>query len=544
MTPALRRTHDVPDPQAPGAAVRAGFLVGGVVLLTAAAPATATWKLSNPRIPQVHNGSLAAESCPGTADCIAVGNADGPYGPARTLAEAWNGTAWRVLPTPEPAGSKGSNLDAVSCPAATACTAVGTYVNSSGTALPLAEAWNGATWSIQATPDQSGSHGTVLDGVSCTGPSACTAVGYFLRRGISGTHTLAETWNGSAWALQQTPNPGGHDDVLAAVSCTTPSACTAVGSKAVGEPAGVAEAWNGSTWTTQTTPAPAGAITRPFTGVSCAAGTCFAVGYSHTRSGTTRVVAEARTGTTWALQSAANPLGAAYSSLAGVSCTSAASCIAVGTSTAQGWNGSRWRDLFAARPHGATSIGLTDVSCATATACMAVGFYSTATGGGLLAESWNGTAWTIRPPASPTGATGASLNGVSCTAAGSCAAVGHLGAGALAETWNGTTWAAGRPPGPANSVDVFLNRVSCVTASGCTAVGDYSELNTGFGLTLAEVWNGAAWHIQQTVSPGNTEIVALTGISCTANGACTAVGGYGPSEPNLGVEVPLAEQRN
>lgn len=41
---------------------------------------------------------------------------------------------------------------------------------------------------------------------------------------------LAEAWNGSSWTVQPTPNPDGYAS-LAAISCTSASACTAVGSK-------------------------------------------------------------------------------------------------------------------------------------------------------------------------------------------------------------------------------------------------------------------------------------------------------------------------
>ncbi|MEA2314573.1 MAG: hypothetical protein QOI03_1265, partial [Solirubrobacteraceae bacterium] len=47
---------------------------------------------------------------------------------------------------------------------------------------------------------------SVLSGVSCTTASACTAVGYYVNS--AGTRlTLAERWNGTSWATQTTPNP-------------------------------------------------------------------------------------------------------------------------------------------------------------------------------------------------------------------------------------------------------------------------------------------------------------------------------------------------
>jgi hypothetical protein len=43
------------------------------------------------------------------------------------------------------------------------------------------------------------------------------------------THTLADEWDGTSWQIATTPNPDG-DSSLAAVSCTAPTACVAVGS--------------------------------------------------------------------------------------------------------------------------------------------------------------------------------------------------------------------------------------------------------------------------------------------------------------------------
>jgi hypothetical protein len=75
-------------------------------------------------------------------------------------------------------------------------------------------------------------------------------------------------------------------------------------------------------------------------------------------------------------------------------------------------------------------------------------------------------------------------------------------------------------------------------------VPDRQARRNGFGATLAEVWDGTAWHLQQTAGPSNTEIVGLEGISCLPGGACTAVGSFGPSQPGFGAFVPLAEQRS
>jgi hypothetical protein len=99
------------------------------------------------------------------------------------------------------------------------------YENTSNDLLPLAESWNGTSWTIQRVPSPPGSNTIVLNGVSCTSPSACTAVGeYDTSKGAQ--PGLAERWNGTSWTVQATP---AGTDVLDDVSCGTPTTCTAVG---------------------------------------------------------------------------------------------------------------------------------------------------------------------------------------------------------------------------------------------------------------------------------------------------------------------------
>ena len=68
----------------------------------------------------------------------------------------------------------------------------------------MAVAWNGAAWRIQSTPNPGGTTSSYLNGVSCSSAKACIAGGYYVT-----VHrvTLADTWNGAAWKAQSTPNP-------------------------------------------------------------------------------------------------------------------------------------------------------------------------------------------------------------------------------------------------------------------------------------------------------------------------------------------------
>jgi hypothetical protein len=180
-----------------------------------------------------------------------------------TLAERWNGARWKIQPTPNPAGAKdasGSSLAdpelyGVSCTAANACTAVGSYIKGVDTFVTLAERWNGTSWKIQSTPNPAGAGESHLFGVSCTAANACTAVGFSAASFSESSKpvTLAERWNGTSWKIQSTPNPAGaKDSEPDSVSCTTANACTAVGYyvNAAGKDVTLAERRNSASWTT------------------------------------------------------------------------------------------------------------------------------------------------------------------------------------------------------------------------------------------------------------------------------------------------------
>ena len=115
-----------------------------------------------------------------------------------------------------------------------------------------------------------------LSGVSCSSASACTAVGDYASNAEAPEETLAERWNGTQWSLQPTPNPGPNNE-LSDISCSSASACTAVGEQfAQGEAGTLAERWNGTQWSTQTTP---NSGRSGLEGVSCpSASACTAVG--------------------------------------------------------------------------------------------------------------------------------------------------------------------------------------------------------------------------------------------------------------------------
>ena len=351
----------------------------------------------------------------------------------------------------------------MSCVSASFCTAVGWYGNNNGLIIGFAEVWNGVGWSFKPLPSTSAIRPSSLARVSCTLPTACTAIGYsvdLLQKDIA----LAERWNGTRWAMQKTAHfNGSRGTRLLDVSCASDSSC-------------------------------------------------FAVGSFRDRNNVVRPLSEGWNGTSWAVHSPLIPAGARNTSLLGVSCPAVGDCIAVGsylssTGTEQtlveDWNGSAWTIDSAVVPPGAQASRLSAVSCASVTACTAVGTYRTGAGSWTaLAEQWNGTKWLWRVVPLGGGEQSSELTAVSCSAPAFCTATGSfVDAGgetlALAERRSGPSWALRSIPSPAGAQLSRLDDVSCPTGISCTAVGTFRN-ESGSDVALATRWDGTSWALQST----------------------------------------------
>ncbi len=584
------------------AEVRGWLICLGVIvaaLATATTADAAGWAIQptpNPTIPQA---TLSAVSCTSASACVATGSAPYESGRIAALAEHWNGSKWTVQSTPEPAGAAESELDGVSCSSMRACVAVGHYIDSAGTTVTLSETWDGTRWSIQPTPNPDGATFSVLSGVSCTSAAACTAVGNY-NQGSQDQLSLAERWNGSSWTIQSTPNQPGSGGSLSGVSCTTATSCEAVGGDVGGDfeaPSlaevwdgtvwtiqptpnnprdphalasvsctsptactavgpGLAERWDGTSWTIQSTPDTSDGSPGSLLGVSCTTtSACTAVGYYWTGPDSTVTLAEVWNGIDWTIQRTPSRRVGPFNILYGVSCASSPACVAVGTfdarpstwSIAERWDGSRWTFVAAANPPGDSDTSLVDVSCSSARQCVAVGSYVNPFGhNDLVAEGWNGSRWRLQRTPIPNGAVGDSLHGVSCPRARACVAVGEYKDSIrgpwqpMAEGWNGRRWSLQPISLPAGARGGGLLGVSCTRRTACIAVGIYFD-GTGTTMTLAEGWNGRRWTIQSTPNPAGSKHTALNGVSCSTARVCTAVGSYTNGAGNV---VPLAEARS
>jgi hypothetical protein len=350
-------------------------------------------------------------------------------------------SGWAIQSTPSPSGATSSGLSAVSCTAPTNCIAVGSYGLAGGGTATLAEYWDGSTWAIQPTPNPAGAQAAGLDAVSCASAASCMAVGSSTPPGTEApSATLAEYWDGSTWTIEPTPTRP-HSNSLLGVSCPSATTCVAVGKETSRQPIprALAERWNGSTWATQTLATPASGIDMSLNAVSCTTGaSCTAVG-QYDADQVVELLAERWDGHTWAVQPTSYPAGNGnnlWPNLNGVSCNTRASCTAVGAynssaglvvTLAEHWDGSTWTIQPTPNPSGKYKQGILDgISCPSAKNCYATGM-GLDNRTGLLVERWDASEskWMIQSVASPPGATGYSLLGVSCTShTTSCTAVG------------------------------------------------------------------------------------------------------------------------
>jgi hypothetical protein len=311
------------------------LLLGG----RAAGAGAASWMIQPTPATGAAHGDLFSVSCTSSSICMAVGSTFADDPDVRVpLVERWNGASWQLQRPPSTRFRHGELLG-VSCTSGEVCIAVGDFEARDGTELPLAERWNGRAWSVQHVPPPLlagiGREEAVLGAVSCTSPTACTAVG---AREIS-DEPLVERWNGEKWSIERTPSPGFDGGSLYGVSCGSRTACSAVGtytSDATGCDVPLVERWHGERWSIERTPGlPCGQSS--FSAISCLSWTdCTAVGSLYRSGGAyDSVLAERRGSGAWAIESAPSPRfrvdpwgGGAW--LDDITCRFKSACIAVG----------------------------------------------------------------------------------------------------------------------------------------------------------------------------------------------------------------------
>ena len=495
---------------------------------------------------------LVDVSCASGSDCWAVGRRTVGTSTNHPLIEHWDGSAWAVVPSPDPAGSP--RLTGVTCVSSNDCWAVGYYSSSGG----LTEHWDGSMWSIVASP--SVGSGSQLLGVLCTSAANCWAVGYYWNG--SAYQTLAEKWNGASWTIVVSPNTDpNRSNFLYGVACSSSANCWTVGSSLTDGPdATLAQHWDGNSWTIVSSPNDA-VESSQLRSVTCVSSSdCWAVGSTYTIGYTFNDSAfiEHWNGVSWSI--AATPPGATGDDdfLSSVTCTSGSHCWAAGqidlnTPVIEEWNGAFWSRVQAPRIDGpGVDNYLFDTACVSATDCWAVGYsgtilFTTQPDFGppdfTLIQHWDGNSWSVVPSSNANDPFWNQniLRGVTCVSSTDCWAVGLKGFKVDGETvdyeiliqhWDGSRWSIVSSPNPADADNSSLLKVACSSTSDCWAIGYYYDNNPGIAHTLVEHWNGAAWSIVADATPQNHDHY-LRDVACNSASDCWAVGSF-PMEDSEG----------
>jgi hypothetical protein len=355
-------------------------------------------------------------SCGSAKACLAVGtNINSTSGISAPIAEAWNGTKWKSVAVHAPKGPSGASLTGVSCKSVASCLAVGEYSTSAGD-RPFALTWNGTALKPTAAPPvPAGDTIVSLSGVSCVTTRSCVAVGTSIG-GTGGIRVLVETWNGAKWTDHVVPVSSSVFLDFNSVSCVSATHCVVAGAsetmKGGNVTMGVLLAlWNGKTITPMKAPLPAGtgAGTPLITDVSCAsAASCVAVGAVLSGSGNSGFgFTETWKGKAWTVAKVASPKGITLSFLFGVSCPTAHNCVAVGaagtsksgSATAMSYNGKAWSRQAVPAPGKGKSDAFEGVSCLSAANCVATGQIgaTNSSNPSPLSGIWNGKAWRLVP---------------------------------------------------------------------------------------------------------------------------------------------------
>ncbi|WP_353352948.1 hypothetical protein [Intrasporangium sp. DVR] len=325
------------------------------------------------RAADVQDGIIAfidSLSCTSTTSCIGVGGG---------RAARWNGSSWRIkeltsLPTP----SLFDRERVIDCASSSMCIAV----DGKGRQTR----WNGSAWSTLRTFVTTRG---LLDTLSCPSASRCMSGDFF-------GNILV--WNGTSWSTHAAVLPSG-----AMVSCPTSTWCLAVSRQS-----GLYRTWTGS-WG----PKVRFDLVNHYGSLGCASTTnCFLFqGGDYRRFN----------GSSWSalkrlFSAQANPQ---------LTCPSSKMCLAWDdvSGTVSRWGGTSWG---APRTIGLKRIFA--VSCSSASSCLAIGSTST----GMASSRFNGWTWSVKALPGEL-----NPNVVECQSSTSCLAAGH---GGVLWRWNGSTW--------------------------------------------------------------------------------------------------------
>jgi hypothetical protein len=234
-------------------------------------------------VPSPNGSALTAEllgvDAVSANDIWAVGNssAPAPSYAQTTLIQHWDGSSWSIVPSPNPSGGSFNSLAGVAVVSANDVWAVGSYIGS--TNKTLIEHWDGSSWSIVPSPNV-GPYGNYLFGVAARAANDVWAVGAT----NNGGNSLILHWDGASWSVVPSPSISDWTNQLQSVTAVAVDDVWAVGVATFtwyisdGDPITssqtIIQHWNGTAWSIVPSPNPGdgnnyyGTITNELYGVA------------------------------------------------------------------------------------------------------------------------------------------------------------------------------------------------------------------------------------------------------------------------------------
>jgi hypothetical protein len=353
------------------------------------------------------------------------------------------------------------------------------------------------------------------------------------------------------WTIVAAP-PTGQNATLTSVATISDSDAWAVGFRSgaaftnLGAKA-LIDNWNGTAWSQVATPVTPG-NTALLLGVSASSATdAWAVGRTQVNKSSFEGLALHWNGTAWSVSpgfpGALSVIGGA--SAVGVADIGPADAYAIGDSAATAvgslvhWNGTAWSPVTLPLPANANSnTTLNAISANGPDDVWIVGtFLDSANGQNeTFSEHFNGTAWSVvpMPPVNSSNINAFfQFNGIKANGPDDVWAVGGSGVidvpssqKTLIEHFNGTAWSIVPSPSP-GSIDILSGVTTSNAANNVWAVGADAPAGTSVRQTLTLNWNGTAWKVVDSPNTGSTDGV---GAVATSPGAAIvwAVGESGP----------------
>jgi hypothetical protein len=177
-------------------------------------------------------------------DVWAVGSQAPPTGKLRPLAMHWNGSRWSVVPVPRV--NRDSRFTDVVAIGPNDVWAVGHAFEPSIPSMsrPLTEHWDGSAWRIVRSPDTGRFNSDELAAVTAISTGDVWGIGNYVD---DGEKTLAEHWDGASWSIVPAPPSFSMNDVAAVATADVWAVGWMISESII-------EHWDGASWSVVPSP--------------------------------------------------------------------------------------------------------------------------------------------------------------------------------------------------------------------------------------------------------------------------------------------------